>query len=75
MVEDKHGFINDFQEALIKNGAGRYDHLMDNPVRYLDDCDDDIPKGMEVIEYKGRKVDITCDSLTSIAKVIISLIA
>ncbi len=74
-VEDKHGFVSAFQEALIKFGAGRYDHLKDEPVWYLDEYDEGIPEGMQVIEYRGRKVDITCDSLTSIAKEIVSLIA
>lgn len=58
--EDKEGFVNALNEALIKHGNGRYDHLMDHPVRYEES------NGIEVMGLRGRWVDITCDSLTSI---------
>ncbi len=73
-TEDKHAFVNGLNELFIQCGAGRYDHLMSWPVHFMDEYDEGIPEGMQVMEYRGRKVDITCDSLTSIAREFVKLI-
>lgn len=63
-MENKVQFVSDFQEALIKNGDGRYDCLMDEPF-YVNEED----YGDEtVLEYGSSRIDITVDSLTSIAR-------
>jgi hypothetical protein len=68
-MEDKATFVSLLQEALISCGDGRYDHLMDKA------CHINEYGSMTVLEYGNRKVDVTCDSLTSIAKEVIKLIA
>lgn len=60
--EDKEGFVNALNEALIKHGNGRYDHLMDHPVRFESDA------GMDLLRATAGDVDVTCDSLTSIMR-------
>lgn len=62
--EDKEGFVNAINEALIKHGNGRYDYLMDNPVH----LDDGVVAGTTVMRRGSCGVDVTCDSLTSIMR-------
>ena len=68
-MEDKEKFVNMLQEALIVCGGGRYDHLMDKSAH----IEEHGP--LTVLEYGNAKVDVTCDSLTSLAKEVIKLIA
>ena len=64
--ENKQQFVADFQAALINNGAGRYDDLIANPIGTAQDGDS-LYLLIDNNSY-GRRVDITCDSLTSIAR-------
>lgn len=64
MAEDKHAFVNDVVEALIKHGDGRYDWLMDRPIVY------DKDGGIEWVEHRRVRYNVTGDSLTSLMSVI-----
>lgn len=66
-MEDKDGFITALNQALIVNGGGRYDHLMEFPLVYMPviDGSTELVK-QEFIAQGGNLVDITGDSLTAI---------
>ncbi|MEG0303680.1 hypothetical protein [Gordonibacter sp.] len=64
--ENKQQFVADFQHALISNGAGRYDDLVACPFG-TEEVGDSLFLLIDNSAY-GRRVDITCDSLTSIAR-------
>lgn len=68
-MENKQQFVSLLQEALIQCGDGRYDHLMDKSAH----IEEHGP--LTVLEYGNAKVDVTADSLTSLAKEVIKLIA
>ena len=75
-MENKEQFVNDFQEALIKNGDGRYDYLMDKPIRYVQD-----EIGEEFLTCghyaDGKPILVRCvsaDSLPAIAKTMLEMI-
>lgn len=68
-MENKAKFIDMLQTALIECGDGRYDHLMDKHAHITE------YGSMTVLEYGNAKVDVTADSLTSLAKEVIKLIA
>lgn len=64
-MEDKEGFVNAINEALVTYGGGRYDHLMDRQVNYKE------IGGLQALESPSHRMyDITCDSLASILEVI-----
>lgn len=60
--ENKRGFVEDFQKALIEHGAGRYDHLKERPIRY------EVNRGVERLRFGNYCRNVTGDSLTSIAR-------
>ncbi len=66
--ENKAQFVMDFQRALVDNGAGRYDDLIANPFGCIE------RDGSTMVVLDGRCVDVTCDSLTSIAKEMCKLV-
>lgn len=63
-MENKVQFVSDFQEALIKNGDGRYDHLRNKSFFVREEGSGN----KTVLEYGSSRIDITVDSLTSIAR-------
>lgn len=62
-IEDKAGFVNELQKALIRCGDGRYDFLARRPLRYGTEGQ------LEWIEQGGEIVaNVTGSSLTAIAR-------
>lgn len=69
MVENKQGFVDDLKEALIRNGAGRYDHLRDDAPHL-----EERTSGIEILHYKRRSWNVTGDSLASIGQLILDAV-
>ncbi|MCI9130337.1 MAG: hypothetical protein HFJ65_08560 [Eggerthellaceae bacterium] len=67
IYENKQAFVNDLTEVFIKNGAGRYDYLMDN-APWIEERDG---SSLEILHFTGRSWNVTGDSLTSIANTLI----
>lgn len=62
-MENKEGFIRDFNDLLVKHGAGRYDYLKDTPMEYTQILS---PTGGVVGEFVtccGRCANVHMDSL------------
>lgn len=66
--EDKAGFTNALNNALIRFGANRYDYLVDNPLTYVKPS-----PGREAVEQGSRRIGVTADSLTAMMKDIAKL--
>lgn len=60
--EDKALFVRRLNDALIECGAGRYDHLIDEPMEYERRGD------LEFVACGDRRANVTCDSLPALMK-------
>lgn len=68
--EDKYEFVNALIDALIHNGAGRYDRLLDGRP-YIERREN----GSCVLRHGNLACDVTADSLTSIGRMVLEWVA